>query len=90
MHRDLNRSGLRNRRACFIASLLAVGALFGIAARAQGSTYQLTDLVTDDVTNNDTNGLLAGSGLPPAAQVDPNLINPWGGLLHSHEPVLRL
>jgi hypothetical protein len=78
MHRNLNRSGSRNRRACFVASLLAVGALFGIAAPAQSSTYQLTDLVTDDVTNNDTNGLLAGLGLPPAAHVDPNLINPWG------------
>ena len=78
MHRNLNRSGLRNRRARFVASLLAVGALFGIAASAQGSTYQLTDLVTDDVTNNNTNGLLASLGLPPAAHVDPNLINPWG------------
>ena len=78
MHRNLNRSGLRNRRARFVASLLAVGALFGIAARAQGSTYQLTDLVTDDATNNDTKGLLAGLGLPPAAHVDPNLINPSG------------
>ena len=52
--------------------------MFGIAAPAQGSTCQLTDLVTDDATNNDTNGLLAGLGLPPAAHVDPNLINPWG------------
>jgi uncharacterized protein (TIGR03118 family) len=58
--------------------LLAAAAFVDTAPSAHASTYQLTGLVTDDMANNDPNGLLASLGLPAAAHVDPNLINPWG------------
>jgi uncharacterized protein (TIGR03118 family) len=77
----MNRTLWRNRIATttnLVISLLAVGALLGSAKPALASAYQLTGLVTDDIANNDPNGLLASLGLPPAAHVDPNLINPWG------------
>ena len=62
------------KRASIAVSLFAVSALplLGIAAPASASLYQLTDLTT----NNNSN--LTSLGLPAAANVDPNLINPWG------------
>jgi uncharacterized protein (TIGR03118 family) len=65
-------------RANLAVSLLAAGAFVGAAASAHASLYQLTSLVTDDMANNNPNGLLASLGLPPAAHFDANLINPWG------------
>jgi uncharacterized protein (TIGR03118 family) len=70
MNRDLSRSRITPRRS-LIAGLLA-SLLSGIAAPALATSYQLTDLTTDDNTN------LTSLGFPAAANVDPNLVNPWG------------
>ena len=70
-------SSWRATRASLVAALLAAGALFG-GNVAHASTYDVTSLVTENQANNDPTGLLASLGLPPAAHVDPNLVNPWG------------
>jgi uncharacterized protein (TIGR03118 family) len=70
MDRNLSRSRIAPRRR-LLASLLA-GVLSGITATAHASLYQRTDLTTDDNTN------LTNLGFPVAANVDPNLVNPWG------------
>jgi uncharacterized protein (TIGR03118 family) len=72
MHRNLSRSHIHHRRAGLIASLFTAGILVGTAMPARASFYQLTDLTTDD------QNFLTSLGLPPAANVDTNLINPWG------------
>ncbi|HMD63709.1 MAG TPA: TIGR03118 family protein [Stellaceae bacterium] len=79
MNRNLSHSRAYGATLANLAvGLLAAGAFVGAAASAHASTYQITGLVTDDAANNDPNGLLASLGLPPAAHVDPNLVNPWG------------
>ena len=79
MNRNLSHSrGYGTKLANLAVALLAAGAFAGAADSARASTYQITGLVTDDAANNDPNGLLASLGLPPAAQIDPNLVNPWG------------
>jgi uncharacterized protein (TIGR03118 family) len=70
MNRKLNRSRV-SMQASLVAGLLAGGVL-GIAAPAHSSAYQLTALTTDDNAN------LTSLGLPAAANVDSNLVNPWG------------
>jgi uncharacterized protein (TIGR03118 family) len=70
MNRDLSRSRITPRRS-LIGALLA-GILSGIAAPALATSYQLSDLTTDDNTN------LTSLGFPAAENVDPNLVNPWG------------
>lgn len=78
MNQNLSHSRAYSATLANLAvALLAVGAFFA-AASAHASTYQITGLMTDDAANNDPNGLLASLGLPPAAHVDPNLVNPWG------------
>jgi hypothetical protein len=78
MNRNLGHSRAYGATLANLAvALLAAGA-FVAAASAHASTYQITGLVTDDAANNDPNGLLASLGLPPAAHIDPNLVNPWG------------
>lgn len=73
MNRNSSRSFTHGAtRTSLMASLFAAGALVGAAAPADASSYQLTDLTTDD------NTFLTGLGLPAAANVDTNLINPWG------------
>src|SRR5271167_4757519 len=73
MHRNPSRSRTHGGgRAQFIATMLAAGIVAGIVAPAHASSYQLTDLTTDDNTN------LTSLGFPAAANVDPNLLNPWG------------
>jgi uncharacterized protein (TIGR03118 family) len=73
MNWNLSRSRIhRDRRANLIASLFAAGALVGAAAPAHASVYLQTDLTTDD------NTFLTSLGYPAAANVDPNLVNPWG------------
>ena len=79
MNRNLSHSrGYGTKLANLAVALLAAGAFAGAADSARASTYQITGLVTDDAANNDPNGLLASLGLPPAAHIDPNLVNPWG------------
>jgi len=58
--------------AILVAVGLGAGILPGAAAAAVVSSYQLTDLTTDDQAN------LTSLGLPAALNVDPNLSNPWG------------
>jgi uncharacterized protein (TIGR03118 family) len=70
MDRKPSRSRIL-RRASLVAALLAGGFSY-VAAPADAGPYQLTDLVTDDNTN------LTSLGFPAAANVDPNLLNPWG------------
>jgi uncharacterized protein (TIGR03118 family) len=70
MNRKLNRSRI-SMQASLVAGLLAGGVL-GIAAPAHSSAYQLTALTTDDNAN------LTSLGFPAAANVDSNLVNPWG------------
>jgi len=70
MNRNLNRSQV-SMRASLAAGLLA-GGVFGVAAPAYSGAYQLTALTTDDNAN------LTSLGFPAAANVDPNLVNPWG------------
>ena len=73
MYSDLRRCHVFGvKRANLAAALFAAGALVGTAAPAHASVYQLTDLTTDD------NTFLTSLGLPAAANVDPNLVNPWG------------
>jgi len=73
MNQNLSRSRIdAAARASLMGSLLIAGALVGAAAPAHAGAYQLTDLTTDD------NTFLTSLGLPAAANVDPNLINPWG------------
>ena len=73
MYRNLNRSLIRKgRRGQFVAAILAAGIGAGVTAPAEASVYGLTDLTTDNNTN------LTDLGLPAAANVDPNLVNPWG------------
>jgi uncharacterized protein (TIGR03118 family) len=55
-----------------IASLFAGGALVFAASAHAGAITQQTNLVTDD------QAVLTGLGYAPAAQVDTNLVNPWG------------
>jgi uncharacterized protein (TIGR03118 family) len=69
LHQFLNH---RAKAARIGASLLACGVLVGIAAPANAGVYELTSLTTDNNTN------LTDLGFPAAANVDPNLINPWG------------
>ena len=54
--------------------LLATAAAFGLACSSQawGQVAQQINLTTDD------NTFLVSQGFAPAANVDPNLINPWG------------
>jgi uncharacterized protein (TIGR03118 family) len=54
------------------ASVIAAVALVGAAAPAHANAYLQTDLTTDD------NTFLTSLGYPAAANVDPNLVNPWG------------
>jgi uncharacterized protein (TIGR03118 family) len=54
------------------ASVIVAVALVGAAAPAHASVYLQTDLTTDD------NTFLKSLGYPAAANVDPNLVNPWG------------
>ena len=70
MNRKLNCSRI-STQASLVAGLLAGGVL-GIAAPAHSSAYQLTALTTDDNAN------LTSLGFPAAANVDSNLVNPWG------------
>jgi len=62
----------RGRSLGLAISLLAAGAIVGAAAPAQADFILQTNLVTDD------NTFLTSQGYMPAANVDPNLINPWG------------
>jgi uncharacterized protein (TIGR03118 family) len=61
-----------NRRWIIAGSFLVLGVLIGTTAPAPADSYQLTSLTTDD------NSFLVRLGFPSAANVDPNLINPWG------------
>ena len=70
MNRKLNRSRI-SMQSSLVAGLLAGGVL-GIAAPAHSSAYQLIALTTDDNAN------LTSLGFPAAANVDSNLVNPWG------------
>ena len=69
MDRKLSRSRIPSRAS--LVALLAGGCLY-ITTPADAGLYQLTSLVTDDNTN------LTSLGFPAAANVDPNLLNPWG------------
>ncbi len=55
-------------------ALFATAAAFGLACSSQawGQIAQQINLTTDD------NTFLVSQGFAPAANVDPNLINPWG------------
>ena len=55
-----------------LASLLSIGAFIGISSPAHATPFGITDLVTDNNPN------LVSLGLPAAANVDSNLVNPWG------------
>jgi uncharacterized protein (TIGR03118 family) len=70
MDQKLNRFRISAQAGIVAASLAA--AVLAVAEPAHSSTYGLTDLTTDDNTN------LTNLGLPAAANVDPNLVNPWG------------
>jgi uncharacterized protein (TIGR03118 family) len=71
MNRNPSRCSVyHNRRGIIAGSLLAFGALVGAAGPAD--SYQVSSLTTDD------NSFLVGLGFPSAANVDPQLINPWG------------
>src|SRR6201994_3241058 len=70
MNRDLSCSRITPRKS-LLGALLA-GIVSGIAAPAHATSFQLTDLTTDDNTN------LTSLGFPAAPNVDPNLVNPWG------------
>src|SRR5215467_8151926 len=70
MHRKLNRFQI-SMQASLVAGLLAGGVL-GIAEPAYSGAYQLMALTTDDNAN------LTSLGFPAAANVDSNLVNPWG------------
>ena len=60
-----------------LAVLLASGTLIFAATSARATPYVQTNLVTDN------QAFLTSLGYAPAANVDPNLINPWG---ISHSP----
>ncbi len=73
MHRNPSRSGIRGgRRARLFAAVLPAGMFFGAAGPVHATAYQITDLVTDNPA------AVASLGLPPAAFVDADLVNPWG------------
>jgi uncharacterized protein (TIGR03118 family) len=59
-------------RVGIATALLATGAVIGVESPGYASSYQLTDIVTDDNTN------LVELGFPAAITVNPNLVNPWG------------
>ena len=64
-------STARSWRTLLLAgAALTMGA--GLAAPAMAGGYAQTNLVTDD------QAALTALGYAPAAQVDPNLVNPWG------------
>jgi len=70
MARKLIRSRIATRGS-LVAALLA-SVLSGIAGPANAAPVRLISLTTDD------NGNLTSLGFPAAANVDPNLVNPWG------------
>jgi len=73
MNQNPIRSRIRNdKRAPFVAAILAAGIAVGVVAPAYASVYGLTDIVTDDNAN------LTNGGFPTAITVDSNLVNPWG------------
>lgn len=55
-----------------MASQATVLAALLVTGPAHATAFGITDLVTDDNAN------LTAVGLPGAANVDPNLVNPWG------------
>jgi uncharacterized protein (TIGR03118 family) len=65
----LHKQGTSVRRALF-----ATAAAFGLACSSQawGQVAQQINLTTD------SNTFLVSQGFTPAANVDPNLVNPWG------------
>ena len=70
MARKLSRSRIATRGS--LVAVLLAGVLSGIAEPANAAPVRLISLTTDD------NGNLTSLGFPAAANVDPNLINPWG------------
>jgi uncharacterized protein (TIGR03118 family) len=70
MNPSLRSLHMRTARPLLRAALLATAITYSTAALCQA--VQQINLATDD------NGFLVSQGLAPAANVDPNLINPWG------------
>jgi uncharacterized protein (TIGR03118 family) len=81
MNRNPSRCAVcHNGRWVITRSFLVFGALVATTGLAPADSYQLSSLTTDD------NSFLVGLGFPSAANVDPNLINPWGVSFTSASP----
>jgi uncharacterized protein (TIGR03118 family) len=65
-------NAMKSKFATLVASPALILTALLITPPAHANGFGITDLVTDDNTN------LASLGLPAAAHVDANLVNPWG------------
>ena len=81
MTSNASRSCNRFIKGSSAVALLLGAALVCFTEPVHASTFQISDIVTDDQAN------LAALGFPAAVTEDRNLVNPWGVSFRADEPV---